>query len=72
VLFLKNDVSAGPHIDLSDTNSLRGVVDDINRQWEHSEFVRQEAFRHFIDLVKYLGLSGSADFIQNQLNLKKF
>ena len=72
VLFLKNDVSAGPHIDLSDTNSLRGVVDDINRQWEHSEFVRQEAYGYFIGLVKYLGLSGSADFIQNQLNLKKF
>jgi hypothetical protein len=72
VLFLKNDVSAGPRINLSDTNSLRGVVDDINRQWEHSEFVRQEAYGYFIGLVKYLGLSGSADFIQNQLNLKKF
>ena len=72
VLFVKNNVSAGPHIDLSDTNSLRIVIDDINRQWEHSEFVRREAFRHFIDLVKYLGLSGSADFIQNQSSRKEF
>jgi hypothetical protein len=72
VLFVKNNVSAGPHIDLSDTNSLRGVVDDINRQWEHAEFVRQEAYGYFIGLVKYLGLSGSADFIQNQSSQKEF
>jgi hypothetical protein len=72
VLFVKNSVSAGPRIDLSDTNSLRAVIGDINRQWEHSEFVRQEAYGYFIDLVKYLGLSGSADFIRNQSSRKEF
>jgi hypothetical protein len=72
VLFVKNDASAGPRVNLSDTNSLRAVVDDINRQWEHSEFVRREAYGYFIDLVKYLGLPGSADFIRNQSRRKEF
>ena len=72
VLFVKNGASVGPRVDLSDTNSLKAVVDDINQQWEHSEFVRQEAYGYFIDLVKYLGLQKSADFIRNQTSLKEF
>jgi hypothetical protein len=72
VLFVKNEALAGPRINLSDTNSLRAVIDDINRQWDRSEFVRQEAYGYFTDLVEYLGLSGSADFIRNQINRRKF
>ncbi|MGB7566268.1 MAG: hypothetical protein WBM07_00295, partial [Chitinivibrionales bacterium] len=72
VLFVKNSAAVGPQVNLSDTNSLKAVVDDISSQWEHSDLVRREASGYFIDLVKYLGLPGSADFIQNQINLRKF
>jgi len=72
VLFVKNGAAVGPQVNLSDTNSLKAIVDDINSQWEHSEFVRREAYAYFIELVKYLGLPGSADFIQNQISLRKF
>ena len=71
VLFVKNEVSKSPGVDLSDTNSLRSVIEDINREWEHSAFVRREAVVHFIDLVKTLDLSKSAEYVRNQTRIKE-
>ena len=71
VLFVKNEVSKSPRIDLSDTNSLRSVIADINREWEHSAFVRREAVANFIDLVKMLDLPKSAVYIRNQTRIKE-
>jgi hypothetical protein len=71
VFFVKNGVSSGPRVDLADTNSLWSVIGDINRQWEHSAFVRREAVAHFIDLVKMLDLPKSAEYIRNQTRIKE-
>ena len=72
VLFVKNEVSKSPCVDLSDTNSLRSVIADINQEWEHSAFVRREAGVHFIDLVKMLDLPKSAEYVRNQARIKEF
>jgi hypothetical protein len=72
VFFVKNGVSVGLRVDLADTNSLGSVIGDINREWEHSSFVRREAFAHFIDLVKMLDLPKSAEYIRNQARIKEF
>jgi len=61
VLFVMKTTCRPVRISICPTqNSLRIVIDDINRQWEHSGFLfRREAFRPFHRSCQYLGLSGS-------------
>ena len=59
VLFVRNDVSQRPALDLSNTLTVQKISDSLQAQWSDAPHVRREALRHFSDLLKILGVGGT-------------
>ncbi len=53
-LFVKNDVAQRKGINLSDTNDVNRIEKSIEKEWEKSEYIRNEALGHFNEMLAYL------------------